>query len=83
MIQTSSPTKTNSKIIELLGDRAEYLLEHQCKTVDKSQLHLPSADHVDKIWISSNRNNQVLRSIATIIKLWSSCRHRLLQHLSC
>ena len=67
MIQTSSPTKTNSKIIELLGDRAEYLLEHQCKTVDKSQLHLPSADHVDKIWISSNRNNQVLRSMQQLL----------------
>jgi len=67
MIQTSSPTKTNSRIIELLGDKAEYLLDHQCKTVDKSQLHLPSADHVDKIWVSSNRNNQVLRSMQQLL----------------
>lgn len=66
MIQTSS-TKTNSRIVELLGDKAEYLLDHQCKTIDKSQLHLPSADHVDKIWISSNRNNQVLRSMEQLL----------------
>jgi class I fructose-bisphosphate aldolase len=67
MIQTSSPTKANSRIVELLGDKAEYLLDHQCKTVDKSQLHLPSADHVDKIWVNSNRNNQVLRSMQQLL----------------
>src|SRR3954451_25056306 len=67
MIQTSSPTKASSRIVDLLGDKAEYLLDHQCKTVDKSQLHLPSADHVDKIWISSNRNNQVLRSMQQLL----------------
>jgi len=66
MIQTS-PTKTNSRIVELLGDKAEYLLDHQCKTVDKSQLHLPSADHVDKVWVSSNRNNQVLRCMQQLL----------------
>src|SRR4051794_9523361 len=67
MIQTSSPTKASSRIVDLLGDKAEYLLDHQCKTVDKSQLHLPSSDHVDKIWISSNRNNQVLRSMQQLL----------------
>lgn len=67
MVQTSSPTKTSSKIVELLGDKAEYLLGHQCKTIDKTQLHLPSAEHVDKIWINSNRNNQVLRSMEQLL----------------
>ena len=53
-----------SKYIELLGDeRAKYLLEHECKTIDKSLLHLPSADFIDKIWMQSNRNPQVLRSL--------------------
>jgi len=53
-----------SKYIELLGEeRAKFLLEHECKTVDKSLLHLPSADFIDKVWIQSNRNPQVLRSL--------------------
>jgi fructose-bisphosphate aldolase, class I len=57
----------NNKIAELLGDQAEYLLNHTSKTVDKSTLHLPSADHVDKIWINSNRSNQVLRSMQSLL----------------
>jgi class I fructose-bisphosphate aldolase len=57
----------NNKIVELLGDQAEYLLNHTSKTVDKDTLHLPSADHVDKIWINSNRSNQVLRSMQSLL----------------
>ncbi len=56
-----------NNITELLGDQAEYLLNHTCKTVDKDTLHLPSADHVDKIWINSNRGNQVLRSLQALL----------------
>lgn len=29
----------NSKITQLLGNQSEYLLNHKCKTVDKSLLH--------------------------------------------
>ncbi len=67
MIQTSSPKIASSKIVDLLGDRAEFLLSHKSNTIDKSQLHLPSADHVDKIWSYSNRNNQVLRSMEQLL----------------
>jgi fructose-bisphosphate aldolase, class I len=56
-----------SNITELLGDQAEYLLNHTCKTIDKDTLHLPSADHVDKIWINSNRSNQVLRNLQSLL----------------
>ena len=53
-----------SKYTDLIGEeRAKFLLEHQCKTIDQSLLHLPSADFVDKIFIQSNRNPQVLRSL--------------------
>jgi class I fructose-bisphosphate aldolase len=53
-----------SKTVSLLGEeRTKYLLEHQCKTVDKSLLHLPSPDFIEKIWMQSNRNPQVLRSL--------------------
>jgi class I fructose-bisphosphate aldolase len=56
-----------SKITQLLGDKAEYFLNHTCKTVDKLSLHLPSPTHVDDIWISSNRSNQVLRSLQNLL----------------
>jgi fructose-bisphosphate aldolase, class I len=57
----------NKKIVELLGDKAAYLLEHQSKTIDKKDLHLPGAEHLDKIWTQSNRNNQVLRSMEQLL----------------
>jgi len=57
----------HKKITELLGDRAEYLLNHKCTTIDKSTIHLPSPDHVEEQWINSNRNNQSLRSIQQLL----------------
>mgnify|MGYP003575035955 FL=1 len=55
------------KISDLLGDKAEYLLNHACQTIPKQSLHLPSPNHVDEIWIGSNRSNQVLRSLQTLL----------------
>ena len=57
----------NKKNIELLGDKADYLLNHICTTIDKQAIHLPSPNHVSEIWINSNRNNQVLRSLETLL----------------
>src|SRR4028119_1902034 len=54
-------------IIQLLGDKAEYLLNHTSETTDKSALHLPSPDHIDEIWINSNRNNTVLRNFQSLL----------------
>jgi class I fructose-bisphosphate aldolase len=56
-----------TNIVELLGDKAEYLLNHSCKTIDKKDLNLPSSDHVDKIWINSNRSNQTLRNLQGLL----------------
>ncbi len=53
----------SSKITELLGKDADSLLNHQCKTITKDQIHIPSPTHVDDNWISSNRNNQTLKSL--------------------
>ena len=53
----------SKKISDLLGDKAEYLLSHQSKTISKDQLHLPGPDFVDRIWINSDRNPQVLRNL--------------------
>ncbi len=57
----------SKKIVDLLGDQAEFLLNHQCKTFDKSTLHLPGPNHVEQSWIPSNRNNKVLRSLQTML----------------
>ncbi|MCL6523105.1 MAG: class I fructose-bisphosphate aldolase [Thermoflavifilum sp.] len=57
---------SEGRIVDLLGDQAEYLLNHVCKTIDASQLTLPGPDYLDKVWLNSNRNNQVLRSLQAI-----------------
>ena len=57
----------NNKTIELLGDKADYLLNHTCTTIGKQTIHLPSPNHVSEIWMNSNRNNQVLRSLQTLL----------------
>jgi class I fructose-bisphosphate aldolase len=53
----------STKITKLLGDSAQALLDHQCKTVPKDKLHLPGPDFVDRIFAPSDRNPQVLRSL--------------------
>lgn len=57
----------NQNILKILGEHAEGLLSHECKAIDKSTLHLPAADHLDKVWTQSNRNNQVLRSMEQLL----------------
>lgn len=55
-----------SKIQELLGDKADALLNHESKTVSKDMLHLPGPDFTERVWVNSNRNPQVLRSLNAI-----------------
>ncbi len=52
-----------SKITELLGAGADHLLNHTCKTISKDLIHLPGPDFTDRIFLNSNRSNQVIRSI--------------------
>lgn len=56
-----------SKIVELLGNEADGLLTHVAK-VPKESLHLPGPDFVDRIFIPSDRNINVLRSLQTIFE---------------
>jgi class I fructose-bisphosphate aldolase len=57
---------TVGKIEELLGDQAQDLLTHQCKTVPKEQLHLPGSDWVDRIFAPSDRPIPVLRNLQSL-----------------
>jgi fructose-bisphosphate aldolase, class I len=51
------------KIQEILGKDAENLLGFSSPKVSKDQLHTPSPDWVDRIFVPSNRSPQVLRSL--------------------
>jgi class I fructose-bisphosphate aldolase len=55
-----------SKIQEFLGGDAESLLGHVSKTISKDNLHLPGGDFVDRVWLDSDRNPAVLRSLQTL-----------------
>jgi len=55
-----------AKIVDLLGDKADSLLNHTCKTISKEQIHLPGADFVDRVFMQTNRNPQVLRSLQSL-----------------
>lgn len=55
-----------SDIISLLGSDADALLNHQCKTIEKDQLHLPGPDFVDRIMAASDRSVPVLRNLQSM-----------------
>lgn len=56
----------SDEINKLLGDHADYLLEHECKTISKNKLHLPGPHFIDGIYSQTDRNNQVLRNLAQL-----------------
>jgi class I fructose-bisphosphate aldolase len=55
-----------ANIEQLLGKEGESLLQHECKTITKDQLHLPGPDQIDRIYSQSNRSPQVLRSLGQL-----------------
>lgn len=61
---TTLPKSGIDAIVQVLGD--DKLLTHECKTIDKSQLHLPGPDFVERIFSPSDRNPQVLRSMQSM-----------------
>jgi fructose-bisphosphate aldolase, class I len=58
---------TTSRLEELLGDDAADLLQHESTTVPKSMLHLPGPDWVDRLFIESDRNSNVLRNLSWLV----------------
>lgn len=55
-----------SEIEKLLGNEAQSLLGHTCKTVTKEHLAKPGPDWVDRIYSGSDRNIRTIRSLSTI-----------------
>ena len=66
--QISSTSIMNlAEIEKMLGAEAKTLLEHQCKGIPKSMLHLPGPDYVDRSYALSDRPAPVLKSLNWLI----------------
>jgi len=55
---------TVDRIVELLGEHADELLDHTSTTIDRSLLHLPGPDFIDRVVALSDRSNTTLRNLA-------------------
>jgi class I fructose-bisphosphate aldolase len=55
-----------STIRTQLGQKADSLLSHVCKTIPKEKLSIPGSDWVDRIFLSSDRNIRVLCNLQTL-----------------
>jgi class I fructose-bisphosphate aldolase len=59
------------RIQEILGNDAQSLLTHQCKTIPKEKLHLPGPDFINRIHLGSDRPT---RALVSLQQLFSSGR---------
>jgi class I fructose-bisphosphate aldolase len=59
----AAPTEVRS----ILGKAAADLLNHECRTISRSALHLPGPDFVDRVVSLTDRPVPVLRNLQTIL----------------
>lgn len=53
-------------IRQMLGEEADYLLNFNEPKIKKEVLHLPGPDFVDRVFVDSDRSNNVLRNLKSI-----------------
>lgn len=53
-------------IATMLGDEAQSLLSHTCRGIAKDRLELPGADFVDRVFVQTDRNPNVLRNLQAL-----------------
>lgn len=58
--------KTYEGIVKQLGKKASFYLDHVCEKITKDELQTPGKDGLDKVFVNSNRNPQVLRSLSQL-----------------
>ncbi|AZI21740.1 class I fructose-bisphosphate aldolase [Chryseobacterium taklimakanense] len=58
--------KMNDNIADLLGKKAAFYLDHVCQKITKDELLTPGKYSLKKVFGDSNRNPQVLRSLAQL-----------------
>ena len=51
-----------ASVTELLGSDGETLLNHECRGISRSALHIPGPDFVDRVVSATDRTNSVLRN---------------------
>ena len=56
----------SKKIIEILGDEAEYLLDFNKPKISKDRLHIPGPDWVNRTFLGTDRTIPVLRNLAAL-----------------
>ncbi len=57
-----------TSIAQLLGDKADFLLNFKNPKISKDRLHLPGGDVVDRLYAVSDRNNRVLSNLQRIVE---------------
>jgi fructose-bisphosphate aldolase, class I len=57
---------THDNLVQLLGNKASYYLDHVCSKIEKERLQKPGVNFIDEVFVNSNRSPQVLRSIAQL-----------------
>lgn len=55
-------------VLQYLGDHAKSLLSHKCTTIPRENLHLPGPDYLDRVFLSTDRNNRVINRLAWLFK---------------
>lgn len=58
--------KTYEDIVEHLGDKSSYFLDHISEKISKHELHLPDKNSVENVFMNSDRNTRVLRSLTQL-----------------
>ena len=62
----ASPHIKTDRIADYLGNEADYLLNHRCDTIPSADLALPGPDFTERVWLDSDRNPHVIRSLQQI-----------------
>jgi class I fructose-bisphosphate aldolase len=56
-----------TSIAQMLGDKADFLLNFKSPKISKDRLHLPGPDVVDRLFSVSDRNNRVLVNLQRMV----------------
>ena len=59
-------TENMDKILQLLGDQGDYIINHRCRTIEKTDLHLPGPDFMDRVFLSTDRNSNTIKNLCSI-----------------
>jgi len=61
MASTTGPTL--DFVSDLLGSDASDILDHRCETIDKSLLHLPGPDFIERVMLDTDRSTTTIRNL--------------------